>query len=107
MFKNEDDAKMFRDKHHATKFEPFEGCFTVNKRHQLEIEDGFRPIREMVLSMARLDVMRAYTELEKSGDFRVTALKTDAVFYYKRRSNAELPPAIQALMGEELGGASA
>ena len=42
--------------------------------------------------------------LEKSGDFRVTALKTDAVFYYKLRSNAELPPAIQALMGEELGG---
>ena len=57
LFKNEDDAKMFRDKHHATKFESFERCFTVNKRHQLEIEDGFRPIREIVLSMARLDVM--------------------------------------------------
>ena len=54
--------------------------------------------------MARLDVMRAYTELEKSGDFRGTALKTGAVFYYKLRSNAEPPPAIQALIGEELGG---
>jgi len=54
--------------------------------------------------MAKLDVMRAYTALEESGDFRVTALKTDAVFYYKLKSNAELPPAIQALIGEEIGG---
>jgi hypothetical protein len=104
LFKNIDDANMFRDNHHGTKLELFDGCFTVNKTYQLEIEDGFRPIREMVLSMARLDVMRVYTALDASGDFRVVALKTDAVFYYKLRPDAELPAPIQALMGEKLGG---
>ena len=59
LFKNEDDAKIFRNKHHATKFEPFEGCFTVNGT-SLKLKR-----QKMVLSMARLDVMRAYTELEK------------------------------------------
>ena len=80
LFKNEDDANLHLREYggQLTKLGP--SVFAHHRIAKKELNNGFRPIREMVLSTARLNVFKLSIDLLNAGGV-IKGLKTDAIFY--------------------------
>ena len=103
LFRNEDDAHMHINKHGGRKTEMGRGVYAVQKNAKQTLLNGFRPIREMVLSMGRLNMLRLYHDMKLAG-FPINGFKTDAMY---TTGDVESCAAIKALLmlSGKLGGA--
>ena len=110
LFKNKDDAIMHLQKHggHLTELGPHSGVYALHKHQKMDLTNGFRPIREMVLSTARLNMMQLYVDLMvKAEGCIITGLKTDAIFFQPPPDFIDFRdvPCIKDLLTNKLGGA--
>ena len=100
IFKNEDDAIMYLVKHGGVKSQLGNNVWIVNKYQNQEIENGFRPVREMILCMARHQMYKLYRSFKDDG-LHIIGCKTDALYFEK---NVNGPYQYEQWLTGKLGG---
>lgn len=89
-FNNEHDADLWMKEHKmGAKFPLDENIWIVTMIEEQRLENGFLPIYQMVLSMARMKLYRQYKELTKLG-MQVVGFKTDAIFIRTPKTDLQI-----------------
>lgn len=106
-FNNPHDADMWIQRHKKGATFPLDdGIWVVTMIDEIALENGFLPIYQMVLSMARMRLYKQYKELTNAG-IDVVAFKTDAVFIRQpeqRKVKEALSAYLDKNIKNELGG---
>ena len=81
-FKSEVDANIYLQTNPGKKFKLCENIWIVTSIQQVRLENGFLPIYEMILGMARMRLFNMTLEMQSEG-IEIIGYKTDAIFFKK------------------------
>lgn len=101
-FKNQDDAYRFLKKNNGSIMQFDDGIWFHNAIKRQEINNGFYPIREMILDTVRMTMYETTKKMDEEG-LIVTGFKTDAIFYQKPKKPIN-KYSISKLLHDSLGG---
>ena len=99
LFKNKDDAYLKLEKSGGMVNALSEEVWVSQKVVKQELVNGFRPIRDMVLSKARLEMFKLFGRMQGEG-LKIKGFKTDAIFF----EPSEDQSAFRHLLTGALGG---
>lgn len=100
-FRKEEDADLYLRTHkRGMKFELEKGVWIVNSIQERRLENGFRPIREAILGMARLKLLQMSQALNDAG-YRILGYKTDAIYV---EANTQQVSRMSCINSSTLGG---